>query len=145
MKVVIQRTTAASVVVDGKTISSINKGLVILLGIFKDDTNIQMKYLMDKCINLRVFNDSNNKINLSLKDIEGEILLVSQFTLVSDCKKGRRPSFVNAAAPEKAYELYKETIAYLKSKSIRVKTGKFGANMAVSLVNDGPVTFILES
>ena len=145
MKAVIQRTTTAEVRVNGKRTGKINNGLVVLLGVNKGDTEKDSKILADKIINLRIFEDNNGKMNLSLIDTSGSILVISQFTLSSDCKKGRRPSFNNAAQPDHAEFLYNHFINYIKEQNINVKTGIFGAMMEVDFINDGPVTFILDS
>jgi D-tyrosyl-tRNA(Tyr) deacylase len=144
MRLVLQRVKQAEVVVDGKNVSAIDKGLLILTGIGKEDNEENAKYLAKKVVSLRIFDDKAGKMNLSLKEIEGEILVVSQFTLYGDCRKGRRPSFDKAAEPKKALALFNCFVNELKASGLVVKTGVFGARMAVSLVNDGPVTFILE-
>ena len=144
MKTVIQRVKKASVTIDGKTISNIEKGLLILLGISVDDNEKIIEKFAQKIVNLRIFGDSNGKMNLSLKDINGAILLVSQFTLYANAKRGNRPDFLQAAKPDRAIPLYESFIKALKSHNIKVKTGKFGADMEISLINDGPVTIILE-
>jgi D-tyrosyl-tRNA(Tyr) deacylase len=145
MKAVVQRVTESSVTVDGKTIGSIGKGLMVLLGISDGDGRQEAEYLSDKIANLRIFEGSDGKMNRSLMDVGGEMLVVSQFTLLGDCRKGRRPSFVKAAPPETAIPLYEYFVEISRQKGIRVETGEFGAMMAVSLVNDGPVTLIVES
>jgi len=145
MIAVIQRVSMAEVTVDNKCISNINNGLLILLGVVSSDTEKDSKFLANKIAQFRIFNDDNNKMNLSLKDIEGEALVVSQFTLCADWLKGRRPSFIHAATPEIGEKLYKEFIEDLKSEKINTKEGQFGAMMDVSLINDGPVTFVLDS
>ena len=144
MKVVLQRVESASVEVDGKIISSINRGYVILLGIGAEDTKEQTEKMVEKIKKLRIFADENGKINLSIENIDGEILVVSQFTLYADCKKGSRPSFTNAGSPVLAEELYNYFIETSRSKFKKVGHGIFGASMQVSLVNDGPFTVILE-
>jgi len=144
MKILIQRVKSASVTIEGKLISKIGKGLLIFLGISRTDTISQIEYLSKKCLNLRIFEDENDKMNLSVKDIEGEILLVSQFTLCANCKKGNRPSFTDSAKPEVAEKLYKEFAKELTKNGIKPKLGIFGALMEVELVNLGPATFILE-
>ncbi len=143
MKIVLQRVKQASVSISGKVYSSIGKGYLILIGIEKGDTAEIIEKYADKVIKLRVFPDENDKMNLSIKDISGSILVVSQFTLAGNCKKGTRPSFDNSAPPEEANKLYEYFIEQLKSAVNEVKTGVFGAVMEVSLINDGPVTFIL--
>ncbi|MEE8341909.1 MAG: D-aminoacyl-tRNA deacylase [Candidatus Neomarinimicrobiota bacterium] len=145
MIAVIQRVSKAVISVDGSQISEIDKGLLILLGIMSDDDETDCRFLHEKIINFRIFNDDNAKMNLSLKDIKGEVLIVSQFTLCGNWLKGRRPSFIGAAAPELGERLYDLFIKYMKSENISTKTGRFGAMMEVSLVNDGPVTFVLDS
>lgn len=145
MRAVVQRVTYSSVEVDGEIVGEINKGFNVLLGISKEDTEEDMKYIKDKIVNLRVFSDENDKMNLSLLDIKGELLLISQFTLYGDARKGRRPSFSDAARPEIANPLYEEFVQKVKDLNINVGTGKFGAHMMVDLTNDGPVTILLES
>lgn len=145
MKAVIQRVTQSAVSIDGKTVGSIGKGLMVLLGVADGDTRQAADFLAEKIANLRIFEDSDGKMNRSLLDVGGEMLVVSQFTLMGDCRKGRRPSFVKAAAPETAVPLYEYFVEISRQKDIRVETGEFGAMMAVSLVNDGPVTLIVES
>lgn len=144
MKCLIQRVKKASVTIDGKIHSQINKGILALLGVEKGDNRDNAVKLADKIINLRIFEDENGKMNKSLKDVQGEILIVSQFTLCGDCKKGTRPSFDKAENPELANSLYEEFVTIVKQSKIQVCTGKFGAMMDVELINDGPVTFMLE-
>ncbi len=131
--------------VSGNTIGSIENGLVILLGVQKDDAEADADYLAEKIANLRIFNDENEKMNLSIQDVKGSALVISQFTLCGDTKKGRRPSFINAAAPEEGKRLYEYFMKRLNAESITVESGEFGAMMEVELVNDGPVTFVLDS
>ena len=145
MKAVIQRVLKATVLVNSKQIAEINSGILILLGVMSDDDKVDCQFLQKKISHFRIFNDENDKMNLSIKDINGEALVVSQFTLCSDWQKGRRPSFINAASPERGEKLYNLFVDYLKSDKIPTKTGHFGAMMEVSLVNDGPVTFVLDS
>ena len=145
MKLVVQRVKKSSVVVEEKIIGEINKGFIVLIGIAPTDTKEIVDFLVQKLINLRVFEDENQKMNLSIKDINGELLLVSQFTLYADCSHGNRPSFINAAKPELANELYEYFIKQCKKQDIKkVATGKFGADMQVNIQNDGPVTIILQ-
>lgn len=145
MRAVIQRVAKAKVEVDEKLISEINQGLMVLVGVTKTDTKEDIEYIASKISNLRIFTDGNDKMNLSLKDIGGEILLVSQFTLYGDARKGRRPSFTESASGEFAEEVYESLIKHLRDEGFTVKTGQFGADMQVSLVNDGPVTIQLDS
>lgn len=144
MKIVIQRVKNAQVEVEKKIVGKIGAGFLVLLGVTHDDTKEHADYLVKKLCNLRVFSDSNNKMNLSIKDIKGELLIVSQFTLYADCSQGNRPSFTNAAKPEKANELYEYFCDKCKANNIEVAKGIFGADMKVSLLNDGPVTIVLE-
>lgn len=144
MKFVIQRVKNAQVDVDNKTVGKIDNGFLVLIGITHTDTKEIADYLAKKLINLRVFEDDNGKMNLSLNDINGSLLLVSQFTLYADCSGGNRPSFTEAAKPDFANELYEYIISECKKKIDKVETGIFGADMKVSLLNDGPVTIILE-
>ena len=145
MRAVIQRVTSSSVTVDNKQISNIGPGLLVLLGVAHTDEPSDAEYLADKVANLRIFEDADGKMNRSLIDISGEILVVSQFTLYGDCKRGRRPSFIEAAKPDKAEKLYDYFTEQLKTKGIPAQSGKFRAMMDVALVNDGPVTLIVES
>jgi D-aminoacyl-tRNA deacylase len=144
MKVVIQRVKAASVNVDDRCVGKIGKGLLLLVGIGKDDTRQKIDKFVDKIIKLRIFEDQQGKTNLSLSDVEGEILAVSQFTLYADCKKGNRPNFLQAASPDLAEELYDYFLSVCRDRLGKVEAGEFGANMQVELVNDGPFTVILE-
>ena len=143
MKIVVQRVSDASVEIDEKKYSEIGKGLLVLFGVEKGDTLDSAEWLAEKLLKLRIFEDENEKMNLSVQDVGGEILVVSQFTLAGSCKKGTRPSFDNAELPEKANKMY-ENFCEMLSRNIPVKTGVFGAMMKVSLTNDGPVTFVLE-
>lgn len=144
MKLVIQRVKRASVEVENKIVGKINQGFLVLLGVGPEDTEDTADFLVQKLIKLRVFEDENEKMNLSLKDINGELLIVSQFTLYADCTGGNRPSFTNAAKPDKANELYEYFIKKCKEENIKVEHGIFGADMQVELLNDGPVTILLE-
>ena len=144
MKALIQRVKRASVTIDGKLYSSINHGMLILLGVAKGDEKHNAELLAEKLLKLRIFEDENGKMNKSLIDVNGEMLVVSQFTLCGDCKKGTRPGFDNAAPPDIANELYKYFVMQIKEAGIRCQTGKFAAMMDVELVNDGPVTFMVE-
>ena len=144
MKIVVQRVLRSSVSVDGKVIGEIGRGLMILFGAEKGDGDEAVNALADKVLNLRIFADDEGKMNRSCIDIEGEILVVSQFTLAGDCSRGRRPGFDNAAAPEDAERLYKNFIKKLVESKLKIQEGQFGADMQVDIVNDGPVTFILE-
>lgn len=143
MKTVIQRVTSASVSIDGKEYSSIKTGMLVLFCVEKGDTEDKIEWLANKILSLRLFEDANNKMNRSLCDINGEILVVSQFTLAADCRKGTRPSFDNAEFPQKADEMYEKFVKRLKESGLTIKTGVFAAMMQVSLCNDGPVTFVL--
>jgi D-tyrosyl-tRNA(Tyr) deacylase len=145
MKVVIQRVSESRVQVDGKTVGEIGKGLMLLVGIDESDEKPDADWLVQKIVNLRIFGDEDGKLNLSVQDIRGEILCISQFTLIADYKKGNRPSFIKAARPEKAiplFEYFKEEIA---KSGLKIQSGIFGADMKVSLVNDGPVTITMDS
>ncbi len=144
MKALIQRVKRASVTIDGKLYSSINHGMLILLGVAKGDEKHNAELLAEKLLKLRIFEDENGKMNKSLIDVNGEMLVVSQFTLCGDCKKGTRPGFDNAAPPDIANELYEYFVMQIKEAGIRCQTGKFAAMMDVELVNDGPVTFMVE-
>lgn len=145
MRVVIQRVSTARVEVAGETVGSIGKGLLLLLGVKPGDNEDDVRYLIEKTIHLRIFEDDDGKMNLSLLDIGGEALVVSQFTLYADTRKGRRPGFSDAAGPGVAEPLYENFCALLRAKGIPVSTGRFGAMMSVSLVNQGPVTIIIDS
>lgn len=144
MKIVLQRVEKASVKVDGQVIGAINQGYVVLLGVGKDDTKAEVEKYVDKMIKLRIFQDENGKTNLSLKDVDGQLLIISQFTLYADCKKGNRPNFLNAGSPQLAEELYEYFIERCKEQVEIVQSGSFGADMKVELVNDGPFTVVLE-
>ncbi len=145
MRAVIQRVKKSSVSINNEIIGEIGPGLLVLLGVAKGDDTGNAEYLADKITNLRIFEDENNKMNRSLLETRGEMLVVSQFTLLGDCRKGRRPSFVNAAEPDKANNLYEHFVNQVRRNGIQVKTGQFRAMMDVSLINDGPVTLIVES
>ena len=145
MKLVVQRVKNAQVEVEGKLVGKIEQGFLVLLGVTHSDTKDQADYLVKKLCKLRVFTDENDKMNLGLKDINGELLIVSQFTLYADCRKGNRPSFVNAGNPEKANELYEYIIGKCRDEVPDVQTGSFGADMKITLLNDGPFTIILDS
>ena len=145
MKLVVQRVKNANVVIENKTVGEIKQGFMVLLGVAPTDTKEIADFLVQKLIKLRVFEDENQKMNLSIQDIDGELLIVSQFTLYADCNHGNRPSFIGAAAPDMANELYQYFVEQCKKQNIKkVATGEFGADMQVSLQNDGPVTIILE-
>lgn len=145
MRIVIQRVLHASVEVGGETVGKIGEGLLILLGVADGDTAEDMKYLADKAAGLRIFRDENDKMNLSVRDIDGEVLVVSQFTLCGDCRKGRRPSFDAAAKPDFAEKMYEEFLTYMGTLVRKVEHGIFGADMKVDLLNNGPVTFVIDS
>ena len=145
MRCVVQRVTSSSVTVDGAVSGQIGPGLMVLIGVAVEDTDADLKYMAEKVPNLRIFDDENGKTNLSISQVDGELLLVSQFTLYADCKHGNRPSFTKAGAPDKAKELYEYVIDSCKKAGYKVETGEFGADMKVSLVNDGPFTVILDS
>ncbi len=145
MKVVLQRVSSASVTVEGTQIGSIGKGFLLLLGVCDTDTREITEKLADKICKLRIFQDENGKTNLSLADVGGELLVVSQFTLYADCKKGNRPSFIRAGSPALAEELYEYMVEQLKVRGNKVEHGSFGADMKVELVNDGPFTLVLDS
>ena len=144
MKIILQRVTQASVVIKGERIAAISKGLLVLFGVEKHDDEEKVIFLAEKTLNLRVFPDGKGKMNLSCMDICGEILVVSQFTLAGDCSKGRRPGFDNAAPPDVAQLLYQKFVQQISQSRLKIATGKFGVDMQVELINDGPVTFTLE-
>ena len=145
MRAVVQRVKNASVFVEDAEISRIENGILVFLGIAGDDTEKDMEYIVEKCVNLRIFEDAENVMNLSVQDIEGETLLVSQFTLYGDARKGRRPSYQKAAPPDMARGLFQKCIWLFEQKYSKVRTGKFQADMQVALINDGPVTILLDS
>lgn len=145
MRAVIQRVKEAKVTVEDEVVGSIDKGLLVLLGVGKEDDDKDLNYLVNKILGLRIFEDKNDKMNLSLLDVEGELLVVSQFTLYGDVRKGKRPSFTDSAHPDIGKQYYKEFLNKAREAGIRVEAGVFGAHMDVSLVNDGPVTIMLDS
>lgn len=145
MRAVVQRVSTASVRVNDEMVSLINKGLLVLLGVGHGDTDKDIEYLSDKIINLRIFEDENDKMNLSLLDVKGELLVVSQFTLFGDLRKGKRPNFMNAASSNIANEIYLKFVEKCNTYGVNVKTGVFGQHMDVALINDGPVTIIIDS
>ncbi|SMG24463.1 D-aminoacyl-tRNA deacylase [Dethiosulfovibrio salsuginis] len=145
MKAVVQRVLSSAVVVDGEEVGRIGNGLCVLLGVTHGDGPDQARWLSDKIASLRVFEDQNGKLNLSLKEVDGQVLVVSQFTLYADCRKGRRPSFVEAAEPVEAKKLYELFVDELKAKGLSVATGVFQAHMDLEIHNDGPVTLIIET
>jgi D-tyrosyl-tRNA(Tyr) deacylase len=145
MRAVVQRVKQSSVKAGNEIVGQIGKGLLVLLGVARDDTAKDADYLVNKIINLRIFEDQDGKMNRSLLETGGELLAVSQFTLLADCRKGRRPSFVQAAEPQKATDLYETFVDRVREKGVKVQTGRFRAMMEVALINDGPVTVIIES
>lgn len=145
MRAVVQRVKNASVRIDGEICGQINQGLLVFLGVSKEDTESDITYISDKITGLRIFEDENEKMNNSIMDINGEILVISQFTLYGDCRKGRRPSFDGAMRPPEAEEMYEKFVEYIKKSGLKTETGRFGADMKVELLNDGPVTIILDS
>lgn len=145
MRAVVQRAALADVTVDREVTGAIEKGLVVLLGVEEDDELSDAVYMADKITGLRIFEDQEGKMNLSIKDIQGDILAISQFTLFGDCRKGKRPSFIKAARPEKANELYRKFIDLCKAQDIKVEEGVFQAEMLVKIYNDGPVTILIDS
>jgi D-tyrosyl-tRNA(Tyr) deacylase len=145
MRAVIQRVSRASVVVDGEVVGRIDQGLLVLLGVHRDDTAAQVPWLAEKIVGLRIFNDADGKMNLGIADVGGGVLVVSQFTLHGNCDKGRRPSFIEAAPPEIAIPLYESFVNAIRAQGIPTATGRFGAMMQVELVNDGPVTLVVDS
>ena len=145
MRAVVQRVKQSTVKADNEIVGQIGSGLLVLLGVAKGDTATDADYLANKIINLRIFEDEDRKMNRSLLETGGEVLAISQFTLLADCRKGRRPSFIEAAAPEKATELYERFVNIVRAKGVEVQTGRFRAMMEVALINDGPVTIIIES
>ncbi len=145
MRAVVQKVAQSRVTVDGEVTGAIEQGLMVLLGVTHDDNEQDAKYMAEKIANLRIFEDDEEKLNLSVKDINGAVLSVSQFTLYGDCRKGRRPSFTEAARPEQANALYEQFNAYLQAEGVPVQTGRFQTHMLVDLTNDGPVTILLDS
>ncbi|MCS3916017.1 D-tyrosyl-tRNA(Tyr) deacylase [Caldanaerobacter subterraneus subsp. tengcongensis MB4] len=145
MRAVVQRVTRGEVRVDGEVVGAIGKGFVVLVGIAEDDTEEDIAYMADKLVNLRVFEDEEGKMNLSLLDVGGEMLLVSQFTLMGDVRKGRRPSFTSAKKPEEALPYFNKLVEEVRKKGVKVETGKFQAMMKVLIENDGPVTILIDS
>lgn len=145
MRVVVQRVSHAAVTVDGKVVGRIGRGLLVYLGAAADDTESDAAYIADKIVNLRIFADDADKMNLSVTDVRGSMLIVSQFTLLGDCRKGRRPGFDAAGEPQRAEQLYRRTCELVAASGIEVATGVFAAKMQVESVNDGPVTFLLDS
>jgi len=145
MRAVVQRVKKGSVDIEEKEIGKIEEGLVILLGVGQNDVEKDAEYLAEKIVNLRIFEDKEGKMNLSVRDINGQILVISQFTLYGDCKKGRRPSFISAALPDKAVKLYDYFVKYIKNYGLKVDAGKFQAMMLVKIFNNGPVTILLDS
>ena len=145
MRAVVQRVTSSKVIVNQKTIGEIEMGFNVLIGISKDDNLEDLNYIRDKILNLRVFQDEDDKMNLSIKDVNGEILVISQFTLYGDCRKGRRPNFMNAMGGNLAEEFYEKFVSLLKESGLKIETGEFGADMKVDIQNDGPVTILLDS
>lgn len=145
MRAVVQRVSSAEVRVDDKMVGRVGKGLLVYLGVGKEDTVSDIEYMAEKVSGLRIFEDENGKMNLSVKDIDGEILAISQFTLYGDVRKGKRPSFSDSAAPDKGEELYNQFISRIQGIGIRIDKGIFGAHMMVDYVNDGPVTILLDS
>lgn len=145
MKAVVQRVTESQVSVEGEVVGAIDTGLMVLLGVGREDTPAHVDWLADKLVNLRIFEDAGGRMNRSLSDVGGQMLVVSQFTLLGDCRKGRRPSFVAAAPPDTANQLYEAFVARVAQNGIQVQTGRFRTTMQVSLTNDGPVTLIVET
>lgn len=145
MRACIQRVSRARVVVEGEVVGEIEKGVLVLLGVAANDTDVELKWLAEKIVGLRIFDDADGKMNLSLGDVGGSMLVVSQFTLFGDCKKGRRPSFIDAAPPEMAEAMYEKFVAQVFAAGITTATGRFRTNMAVELTNDGPVTIWIDT
>lgn len=145
MRAVVQRVSYGKVTVEGETTGEIQKGIVVLLGVCHDDTDADIKYLAEKIINLRIFEDGNGKMNISLKDVEGQMLIISQFTLYGDCRRGKRPSYDKAARPEAAEGMYERFVDVCRGYGIKIETGRFQAMMSVEICNEGPVTILLDS
>ncbi|MFK7819176.1 MAG: D-aminoacyl-tRNA deacylase [Planctomycetaceae bacterium] len=145
MRAVVQRVSRASVTVGGEVTGQIDRGYMVLLGVEADDTNDDLTWLVNKVVGLRVFEDADGKMNCSIDEVDGSMLVVSQFTLLGDCRKGRRPSFIAAARPEMANELYEQFCEAVRAKGIDVQTGRFQQHMDIELVNDGPVTLLMDS
>lgn len=145
MRACVQRVSSARVRVEGETVGEIGRGFLVLLGVAAEDGPAELRWMVDKVVGLRIFEDGDGKMNLALADVDGELLVVSQFTLLGDCRKGRRPSFIDAAPPEMAERMYEEFVAAARAAGIRVATGKFRTHMEVELVNDGPVTLLIDS
>jgi D-aminoacyl-tRNA deacylase len=145
MRACIQRVSSARVFVDGETVGEIGPGLLVLLGVAEQDGDAELRWMVDKVVGLRVFDDGEGKMNLALADVGGELLVVSQFTLLGDCRKGRRPSFIAAAPPEQAERIYEQFVEAARGLGVRVATGRFRTHMNVELVNDGPVTILIDS
>lgn len=145
MKAVVQRVNFSKLSINGELYSKIDKGLLVLLGVEKEDEQKDIEYISKKIVNLRIFEDENEKMNLSVKDIKGQVMIVSQFTLCADCNSGNRPSFINAQLPDIANKMYEEVIQKVRETGLEVATGKFGANMKINFENDGPVTILLQS
>lgn len=145
MRIVLQRVKKSSVIINGEEKREISQGLNLLVGIAQTDTKKEVLYLAEKCLGLRIFSDSDDKLNLSVTDIKGDILVISNFTLYGDSKKGKRPSFIKAGRPEMSNELYEYFVEIIKKSGLTVKTGEFGADMEVNIVNDGPITIILDT
>lgn len=145
MRAVVQRVNRSSVIVDGKVVGEIGKGLNVLLGVEEGDSEKDVAYMVEKIVNLRIFEDDQEKMNLSLLDVKGEMLCISQFTLMGDCRKGRRPSFSSAARPDEANALYEKFVQAARAAGVKVETGKFQAHMIVDIENDGPVTMLVDS
>ncbi len=145
MRIIVQRVKGASVEVDENTVGQIGKGLLVFLGVGREDDESDLDYMVNKVLGLRIFEDEDDKMNLSLEDTEGELLVISQFTLYGDARKGRRPSFIESAAPDMGEDYYEKFVEKCKDRGLKVETGIFGADMKVNLINDGPVTIMLDS